>query len=326
MHIMYGEGYYREVAEQLGLVNLTPANSMGDPKIHFTPNTTGKASKELVSFYRSLIGSMLFPSRMWRPDSANRVRALAAFTNNPSFEHVDAAIQVLRYCIRTETFGIKFSKPKLKVPTHLMSNNPGDVQLEVMLMTDADWNREFDRKSVSGTRMRVCTVMEMEHGLRTGEWPDFNFFSWRSKKQADLVADSTVSAETAAACVGVRDLMWQRNVFQEIGVLARNSRGVLLSDNAGLVVNLHNNKITTSMRHYARNVAFLCHEVESSRLEPRWIGSRQKWAMRILRIQPLTTSCYVQPQSASFFIRSPSIVLVHVQYLSRDDSQLPVCT
>jgi hypothetical protein len=126
----------------------------------------------------------------------------------------------------------------------------------------------------------------MEHGLRTDDWPEFNFLGWRSKKQADLVADSTVSAETAAACVGVRDLMWQRNVFQEIGVLARNSKGVLLSDNAGLVVNLHNNKITTSMRHYARNVAFLCHEVESNRLEPRWIKSRQNWANQLTKSLP----------------------------------------
>ena len=136
--IMYGQGYYREVAEQLGLVKLKPARSMGNPLIHYLPNTTGKASKEMVTFYRSLIGSMLFPSRMWRPDNANCVRALAAFTSNPSYEYIDAAVQLLRYCITTETLGIKFTKPTIPIPNYLDPTLSGHLQLEIVLFTDAD--------------------------------------------------------------------------------------------------------------------------------------------------------------------------------------------
>jgi hypothetical protein len=153
-------------------------------------------------------------------------------------------------------------------------------------MTDADWNKEFDHKSVSGTCMRICTRLEIEHGLQTGDWPDHNFLNWRSKKQADQVADSTESSETAAACLGVRDLMWQRNVLDELGILANNSRGILLLDNSTLVVNLNNGKITTNTRHYGRNVSFLIHEIESLKLTVCWIPAKQNWANQLTKSLP----------------------------------------
>jgi hypothetical protein len=85
-------------------------------------------------------------------------------------------------------------------------------------------------KSVSGTYMLICTRQEIEHGLRTGEWPpDHNVLNWRSKKQAEQVADSTESSETAAVCLGVRDLMWERNILEKLDVLSDNSCGILTS-------------------------------------------------------------------------------------------------
>ena len=145
-------------------------------------------------------------------------------------------------------------------------------------MTDADWSREFDRKSVSGTCMRVCTVHEIQHGMETGRWPEFNFLNCRSKKQADMVADSTVSAETAAGCVGVCDVMWQRNVLEELDILANNSTAITLFDNSTLVVNLHNHKITSSARHYASNIGFLCHPIDTEIITPRWIEGSRNWS------------------------------------------------
>ena len=283
--IMYGPGYYQEVAEQLGLVHLKPAKSMGNPLIHYQPNTTGKASKEMISFYRSLTGSMLFPSRMWRPDTAYRVRALAAFTSNPSFEHVDAMIQILRYCVSTETLGIKFSKPTVPIPAPLIPHGE-DIQLEIMLMADADWSKEFDYKSVSGTCMRICTISELKHGIQTGDWPDYNYLNWRSKKQASFVADSTEASETMASCVGTRDVMFQRNVLEELGILARNSQGVLLNDNKALIVNLNNGKCTTNMRHYGRNIAFLLQQMDLGTIIVHWIATSLNCANQMTKSLP----------------------------------------
>ena len=131
--------------------------------------------------------------------------------------------------------------------------------------------------------MLICTRQEIEHGLRTGEWPDHNVLNWRSKKQAEQVADSTESSETAAACLGVRDLMWKRSVLEEPDVLSENSCGILLLDNKTLVVNLNNGKITRNTRHYGRNVSFLIHEIDSFKLIVRWIPSSLNWSNQMTK-------------------------------------------
>jgi hypothetical protein len=263
--VIFPDGYYNDVAEQLGLTNLQPAKTMGDPAIRFQPNTTGKATPAMISMYRKLIGSLLFPSRWARPDQYNRVRDLAAFTSNPSFEHMDAAIRILRRGISTNRYGLAFSKPDFPIPKPL--------KFEIVGWSDADWCKEFDWKSVSGAVMRICFPSEIQYAVSTKDYTKLkhNCLSYQSRKQSDHVADSSMMSETVGGCVLMRGIMWLRDLLKETDLLADNSKGIMFNDNKGLIINLHNFRITTKMRHYARSIAFLIHEVENNRINPLWI-------------------------------------------------------
>lgn len=275
--VLYSDGYFHDIAEQLGLTNLKPARTMGDPGVRFQPNTIAKATTAMITMYRHLIGSLLFPARMWRPDMFNRVRDLAAFTSNPSFEHIEAAVRILRRCITTNTYGLVFVKPHIPVPTPL--------QFELVGWSDADWSKEFDWKSVSGTVMRICFPEEIKYAVTTKDYSKlmFNCISYQSKKQSDHVADSSMMSETVGGCVLMRGMMWGRDLLHELQLLPSNSKGIMFNDNKGLIVNLHNFRITTKMRHYGRSIAFLIHEVENGRIHPIWIPSDRNLANQLTK-------------------------------------------
>lgn len=275
--IMLAIGYFTEVAKALGLNNLKSSRTMGDPKQRFIPNLVGKASKEMIAFYRTLLGCMLYPSRMFRLDSANRVRELSAFAANPSFEHIDALIVVLRRCLTTETWGLLFRKPPMPIPRPL--------KFCIIMWTDADWNKEWGNKSVSGTILQLAFPEQVAHGKRTGMFGNFNVLSYRSKKQAELVADSTLASETAAGCVGVKDGMYFKNFLTELGMLFTN-KNLLLSDNKAFVLNVNNYKIPPSMRHYGLKIAFIFHEVEGNDLEVWWTTGASMMANQLTKQLP----------------------------------------
>jgi hypothetical protein len=272
--IIYGDGYFDEIVENLNLQHLTPSKSMGDTKARFQPNTSGKSTAELVLFYQCLIGSLLYAARMWRPDICNAIRHLGSYTANPSFEHVDAAILILRYCLGTKRYGLRYARPGGKdAPI------PVPLKLQVVGWSDADWNKEFDRKSVSGTCLSIRFPSEIPQALATGGASlDANFINYRSKKQADQVATSTESSEAVAAVVEVLDAKWLSGALQELDLLLNGSKNILFIDNKDLLINLNEYKIPTALRHEALKFAIIFEEVEQGRLQPWFTPSEDNVA------------------------------------------------
>jgi hypothetical protein len=76
-----------------------------------------------------------------------------------------------------------------------------DQELEPDLYVDADYANAANRKSITGYATRL--------GKRT--------VSWLSKTQA-TVALSTTEAEYVAAATAAQELLWQRQLLQELGI------------------------------------------------------------------------------------------------------------
>ena len=78
---------------------------MTDAKLAKTPLPTGykpepflgTSTQKLQSQYQSLIGSLLYLMLGTRPDIAFAVTQLAKFASNPSDEHLNRAMYILRY-------------------------------------------------------------------------------------------------------------------------------------------------------------------------------------------------------------------------------------
>jgi hypothetical protein len=113
--------------------------------------------------YQRLVGKLIYLSHT-HPDIAYAVSVVSQFMHNPSEEHMDAVIRILRYLKSSPGKGLMLSK---------------NDHLRVEGYTDADWAGNIsDRKSTSGYFMFVGG----------------NLVTWRSKKQ-NVVALSSAEAE-----------------------------------------------------------------------------------------------------------------------------------
>jgi hypothetical protein len=130
------------------------------------------------------VGKLIYLSHT-RPDIAYAVSVVSQFMHNPSEEHMNAVIRILRYLKSSPGKGLMFSK-----------NN----RLDVEGYTDADWAGSIlDRKSTSGYFTFVGG----------------NLVTWRSKKQK-VVARSSAEAEFRGMAKGLCELLWLRRLLMEI--------------------------------------------------------------------------------------------------------------
>ncbi len=90
------------------------------------------------SFYRSLVGSLMYLMIATRSDLASAVGIISCYFSNPSEEHVRAAKRILRYVKATKDYALTMG--------------PGAKETLDLLFgyTDADWENDPDmRKSTS---------------------------------------------------------------------------------------------------------------------------------------------------------------------------------
>jgi len=247
---IFNDVYFHELALELGLDpnKLPHPKTPGLAKIRYLPNTTGKSPTDMVQRYMTGCGSLNWACRMFRPEICCRTRELGQFMINPSFEHYDAMIQILCYCLGTDRLGLKIRAPSLKIPMQL--------KLNVITYIDADWNKEPDCKSVSGYAILLCEQHEVDTFRSTGVVPSGNFISYASKKQADLVAESTKCSEHYACCYGTNTTVFEINCLKEVGLFGHGPSPVL-NDNLAVVVNSMEYKVPTSQRHNALKFAIL---------------------------------------------------------------------
>jgi hypothetical protein len=152
--------------------------------------------------YQRLVGKLIYLSHTC-PDIAYAVSVVSQFMHNPSEDHMDAVVRILRYLKGSPGNGLMFSKN-----SHLKING----------YTDADWAGSIsDRKSISGYFMFVGG----------------NLVTWRSKKQK-VVALSSAEAEFHGMAKGLCQLLWIRRLLIELG-FAPTSEMELFCDNKSAI-------------------------------------------------------------------------------------------
>lgn len=157
--------------------------------------------------YQRLVDKLIYLSHT-RPDIAYAVSVVSQFMHNPSKDHMDAVIRIMRYLKSSPGKGLMFTK-----------NN--HVQVEGY--TDADWAGDItNRKFTSGYFTFVGG----------------NLVTWKSKKQK-VVALSSVEAEFRGMAKGLCELLWLRRLLIEIGFAPNNAMN-LFCDNKSAIEIAHN--------------------------------------------------------------------------------------
>ena len=88
--------YAKKVVEHFGQQNAKPTYTPLPPGYNPKANE-GVAKPEQRSHYQSIIGSLLFLALGTRPDIAHAVIMMSQFMVNPSEEHIQRALHIVRY-------------------------------------------------------------------------------------------------------------------------------------------------------------------------------------------------------------------------------------
>ena len=195
--IVFNDVYFVELALSIG-IDLKPLHILGNPKERFRPNTMARASVDMHRIYRRIVGSVLWSAISWRLDLDYLSIQLGRFVNNPSMEHIDAAVDVLRYAWTHRNKGLCYKKSDTPVPFPL--------KIEFLAWTDSDWSKDSDSVSVSGHCISmhfpadIDKILQLPAEDRCPHWPKYNVISYSSKKQSTFIATSSEAAETRAVC------------------------------------------------------------------------------------------------------------------------------
>ena len=103
--------YIENILRREGMLDANPVSMPMDPNIPIGPNPDGNEGSRSNS-YASLLGELQFLSNATRPDISYTVNRLAAYTANPSLQHVSAIKRLLRYLKGTKNLAIKYSVQK----------------------------------------------------------------------------------------------------------------------------------------------------------------------------------------------------------------------
>jgi len=151
--------YVLDVLIKVGMLDCKPVDTpiVQNHRLGEYPDQTPTDKR----IYQRLVGKLIYLSHT-RLDIPYAVSVVSQFMHNPSEDHVDAVIRILRYLKVSPGKGLMFSK---------------NIHLKINGYTYADWARNIsDRKSTSRYFMFVGG----------------NLVTWRSKKQK-VVALSSVS-------------------------------------------------------------------------------------------------------------------------------------
>ncbi|POM65706.1 Polyprotein [Phytophthora palmivora] len=174
---------------------MSKASTVGSPQIHNEKMLPLEKDKTKVNDpelpYRQLVGKLQYLVSCTRPDIANTVRCLGCHAGSYTKENFSCAKRVLQYLAGTRTHGLVYRR-----------SSADDGKLQLYGYSDADHaNCPDTSRSISG------------HVLKLNQWS----FGFKSKKQ-NTVTDGTCKSELVAASTCVENLLWVKELLEDIGM------------------------------------------------------------------------------------------------------------
>ncbi|KAE9015084.1 hypothetical protein PR002_g14033 [Phytophthora rubi] len=185
--------YIDRLLTEFGMTNTSTAKSpqMHNEKMLRLEKDKSKVNDPALS-YRQLVGKLQYLISCTRPDIANAVRCLGRHAGAYTKENFTSAKRVLQYLAGTRMYGLVYRRPSAVQ----------DGKLQLYAYSDADHaNCPDTSRSISG------------HVLKLNNWS----FGFKSKKQ-NAVTDGTWKSELVAASTCVENLLWAKELLEEIGM------------------------------------------------------------------------------------------------------------
>jgi hypothetical protein len=267
--------YIESLTEKYNVNHLSPKRLPMDPALALEKLADGELPTS--NPYSSLVGALMFLSVCTRPDITFVVHKLAQYMSNPSQQHWDTAILVLRYLKGTKDMGIQLGK----------FGNPR----EIVAYSDSDWGGDLDdRRSVSG-----------------------GFFvwwgspvAWYARKQSMISTSSTEAeilamVEASETLVFVKRLVSESLNFLRIGDVPST---VLLADNQPGIDAVANGKARN--KHYSIKVLYLAECIDRRLFQINKVATKDNIAdiftkpLRSVRMAELLRGVMIGRKANSF--------------------------
>ena len=160
----------------------------------------GQSTPELRSRYQTVIGSLLYIMLGTRPDISFAVTKLAQFASNPSVEHLNKALYVVRYLIGTRNYSLVYD---------------GAKGMGLIACTDSDWASDpHTRRSQTGFYLKLAG----------------GIFSWTSRAQR-TIAHSSTEAEYMAICDAVKEAVYLKDLATKLGIWKQEDMPIFTDNN-----------------------------------------------------------------------------------------------
>ncbi|GEQ70720.1 hypothetical protein JCM33374_g4399 [Metschnikowia sp. JCM 33374] len=216
-------------------------------------------AKEL-RLYQELLGSYNWLAGISRPDLGFCVSKFGSLTKGARDVDLAQLKRVLLYLRDTKDFAIE-----------IRENHYPDNKVKLYAFADASFANEEGRKSRTGYIIYLNGTP----------------IAWKSKKQT-LVTTSTHASEYVALSTTVNDLLWLRDLFQELGIetvevpkILEDNRGVVLSVNGTGNNPSCNKHLDVKVKHVQERVSIGDIEVESVGTEDNVADTLTKGLTRI---------------------------------------------
>jgi len=178
--------YLDTVLQRFGMQNAKTAPTPLPAGYMPEPNTAAVDSN-LRTRFQTVIGSLLYIMLGTRPDISYAVTKLSKHAANPSADHLAKALYICRYLAGTKNYSMVYN---------------GATGLGLNACTDSDWGSDphSQRRSQSGYFLKLADAC----------------ISWTSRTQK-TIAHSVTEAEYMSLSDCSRQVVWVRNLLQEIG-------------------------------------------------------------------------------------------------------------
>ena len=189
-------GYIRKLLEKFNMLEAKPVSTPAEPGLYLNKS---EGNNELVNVpYREAISSLLFLSRVSRPDIEYAVNYLSHFLDSYDQEHWRAVKRIFRYLIGTIDVGLVYGNSESSAGPA----NFDESSAQLVGYTDADYT------SCLSTRRSRSGYVFLFNGTP---------ISWSSQRQ-EVVALSTAEAEYIALFQGTKESVWLRRMLNELGL------------------------------------------------------------------------------------------------------------
>ena len=196
------EKYIRDILQRFRMDTCHPVSIPLEPKSDNAPNQPTQDMSNIP--YRSAVGSLMYAMKGTRPDIAAAFGYVSKFLENPQWCHWVAVKRILKYLQGTIHYGLVYGQSK--------------QEFEFEAFSDSDWAADkIDRRSISGNIFKLYGAP----------------ISWLSKKQ-QTVALSSTEAEYMAASLATQELIWLRNLLQDLSY-PQDAPTTLYLDNQGSI-------------------------------------------------------------------------------------------